>query len=65
MRAEQPTSLRPSSDEPDDPELALLLEALSDHQLVALLEDVERDELAGQQHEPQREEREALGRLHG
>ena len=40
------------------------VEALADHQLVALLEDVERHELAGQQHEPEREQREALGRLH-
>ena len=41
------------------------VEALADHQLVALLEDVERDELARQQHEPEREQREALdGRAH-
>ncbi len=33
--------------EPEDPELALALEALVDHRLIALLEDVQRDELAG------------------
>ena len=32
--------------EPHDPELALLAEALVHHRLVALLEDVERDQLA-------------------
>ena len=46
MRAAQPTSFRASS-APDDPELALLFEALPDHQPVALLEDVERHRLAG------------------
>ena len=45
--------------EPEDAELALLVEALADHLLVALLEDVERDQLAGQQHEPEREQRKA------
>ena len=46
--------------EPEDPELALLVEALADHLLVALLEDVERHELAGQQHEAEREQGKAL-----
>jgi hypothetical protein len=49
--------------EPDDPELALLLQALADHDLVALFEDVERHELARQQHEAQGEEREGLDGL--
>ena len=49
--------------EPDDPELAVALEALADHQLVALLEDVQRDQLMRQQHEAEREQREALERL--
>ena len=42
------------------PNSLLLLKALADHELVALLEDVERHELARQQHEPEREEGEAL-----
>ena len=46
--------------EPEDPELALLVEALADHLLVALLEDVQRHELAGEQHEAEREQGEAL-----
>src|SRR5215210_800583 len=46
--------------EPYDPELALLLEALPDHQLVALLEDVERNHLARQQHKAEGKQRKAL-----
>ena len=48
---------------PEDPELGLALEALADHQLVALLEDVERDDFLGQENEPQREKRKAIDRL--
>ena len=46
--------------QPDDAELGGLLEAQVDHPLVALLEDVQRRELGRQQHERQREDREAL-----
>ena len=47
-------------DEPDDAELGLELQALADHRPVALLEDVQRHRLLRQQHEPEREQREAL-----
>jgi hypothetical protein len=43
--------------DPDDPELALLLEDASHHRLVALLEDVERHELGRQCDEAEREQR--------
>ena len=66
MRAAQPDLLQLVVGEPEDPELALLVEALADHLLVALLEDVQRHELAGQQNEAEREEGEALDLLaHG
>ena len=42
---------QPVVGEPDDPELRLLLEAARDHRLVALLEDVQRDQLARQRDE--------------
>ena len=41
----------------------LVLEALADHLLVALLEDVERHELLRQQHEAEREKGESLDGL--
>ena len=62
-RAEQPTSLRPSSDSQTIPNSLLLVEALADHLLVALLEDVQRHQLVGEQHEAEREQREALDGL--
>ena len=40
----------------DDPELVPAVAAFVDEQLVALLEDVQGDDLAGKQHEPQREQ---------
>ena len=40
--------LQPVVGRPDDPELAPALQALADHRLVALLEDVQRHELVGQ-----------------
>ena len=43
---------------PQDPELALLLQALLDHRAVAILEDVQRHVLGGQRHDAEREERE-------
>ena len=46
--------------EPHDAELASGGEALADHRLVALLEDVKRDELVRQKDEPEREEGKAL-----
>src|SRR5439155_12447969 len=49
--------------EPDDPELAVLLEAPGDHRFVAVLEDVERNDLARKQHDRQRKERK--GAYHG
>ena len=51
---------KPVVREPEDPELGVLLEARSDHQLVALLEDVQRHDLVRQEHEFKREQREAL-----
>ena len=44
--------------EPDDSELAVPCEALVDHRLVALLEDVQRHDLGWQHGELQREQRE-------
>ena len=55
----------PSVAGPDDPELALGLQALADHRPVALLEDVQRHDLAGQRDEPEREEREVAHDLAG
>ena len=54
--AVQPTSRAPLSSQ-DDPERVVLVEAVLDHRLVALLEDVERDLLGWQQHERQLEDR--------
>ena len=51
--------------QPDDAELALVLEAERDHRLVTLLEDVKRDDLGRQQHDRQREEREVVEQLSG
>ena len=48
---------QPVVGEPQDPELALVAQALVHHRLVALLEDVQRDQLARQRDEPQREQR--------
>ena len=45
---------------PDDPELALLSQAVLDHRAVAILEDVQRHALGRQRDDPQREERKAL-----
>ena len=53
----------PALGQPDDPEVALLLDAAPDHQLVALLEYVQGDHLGGQQYQPQREQREAVRQL--
>ena len=53
----QPTSRSPSSESHTIPNSRSLAQALLDHRLVALLEDVERDQLAGQGDEPQREQR--------
>src|SRR5439155_1725347 len=51
--------------QPDDAELAIAVQALADHRLVALLEDVEGHVLRGDGDEPQREQREvALDRSH-
>jgi hypothetical protein len=52
--------LEPVVGEPDDSELALLLEALADHELVALLEDVQRNQLMRDQDEPERKQGKAL-----
>ena len=46
----------------DQPELALLVEALADQLLVAVLEDVQRDLLGREQHDPEREEAELAHR---
>ena len=54
---------QPVVGQPHDPELRLLLEAAPDHRLVALLEDVQRDQLARQRDEAQREQREVLDQL--
>jgi hypothetical protein len=43
---------------PHDPELSAALEALADHRAIALLEDVQRDELVGERDDGEREERE-------
>ena len=56
--------------EPHDPELPLGrselgLQALLDHPAVAVLEDVQRHALAGQRHDPQREQRKAPARWLG
>ena len=54
--------------QPDDPELLLVAQALVHHRLVALLEDVQRDQLAGHRDEPEREQRKVAGepvRHHG
>ena len=64
-RAAQPTSFSASSASQMIPNSTLLLEAFADHELVALLEDVERHELARQQDQPEREQRQPLdGRSH-
>ena len=55
---------QPVVGEPDDPELRLLLQAARDHRLVALLEDVQRDQLARQGDEPEREQRKVPDQLH-
>ena len=44
-----------------DPERLAVVEAVADHRLVALLEDVERHELAGQQDQRQLEDRDLDG----
>ena len=44
----------------DDPERLVLVQRAPDHPLVAVLEDVQRDLLAGQQHQRQLEDRELL-----
>ncbi len=43
---------------PHDPELRAALEALADHRAIALLEDVQRDQLVGERDDAEREERE-------
>ena len=43
---------------PHDPELRAALEALADHRAIALLEDVQRDELVRERDDGEREERE-------
>ena len=43
---------------PDDAELRAALQALADHRPIALLEDVQRDELVGECDDAEREERE-------
>ena len=53
----QPICLRPDSVEPDDAELALVLEQLVEHDPVALFEDVQRHELVRDRHEPEGEQR--------
>ena len=62
-RAEQPTSLSPSSESQTIPNSLSSLEALADHQLVALLEDVQRHQLVRDQHEAEREKGKALDGL--
>ena len=54
----QPIGRSPSSAAQTIPNSVPSLEALGDHRLVALLEDVQRHELVGQRDETQREERE-------
>ena len=49
--------------QPHDPELLLLLQALVHHRLVALLEDVQRNELAGKRHDRERKQREVANEL--
>ena len=49
---------------PDDAELGLLVQAAPDHRLVALLEDVQRDELGRERDEAEREQREVLDERH-
>src|SRR5919198_2071612 len=51
--------------EPDDPELAPGLQALADHRLVAVLEDVQGDELGRERDDAQGEEREVPRGLSG
>ena len=63
MRAPRSRSPRARRRREEDAELALVLEAEADHQLVALLEDVQRDDLAREQDEAEREQREALDRF--
>ena len=46
----------------DEPELTLLGEAFADQLLVAVLEDVQRDLLGREQHDPEREEAELAHR---
>ena len=51
---------QPVVGEPDDPELLVSREALADHRLEPLFEDVERHELRRQHDQLQREQREAV-----
>ena len=60
----QPIVAQPVVGDPDDPELALLLEHARDHRLVALLEDVQRDQLGRERHQSQREQREVANQVH-
>ena len=55
---------QPVVGDPHDPELALLLEHARDHRLVALLEDVQRDQLGRERHQSQREQRKVANQLH-
>ena len=52
----QPTGRKPVVGEPDDPELRPCSRHPLDHRAVALLEDVQRDDLRRQGHQTQREE---------
>jgi len=55
---------QPVLGQPHDPELGLLVEALPDHRLVALLEDVQRDQLTRKRDEPQWKQRKVPDQLH-
>ena len=54
----QPTGAQALVVGPHDPELRAALQALADHRAIALLEDVQRDELVGERDDAEREERE-------
>jgi hypothetical protein len=61
--ARTPDVAQPIVGEPDDPELALGRQALGHHRLVAILEDVERDQLSRERDEPQREQGKVMRQL--
>ena len=60
----QPIGRSPSSAIQTMPNSDALLEAAADHRLVAVLEDVQRDELGGEGHQTEREEREVPDQGH-